>query len=64
MIIVENEDDSKAIDFVLKLGIVTLLCNYLMKSDNNGMLIECSDFIVSLFSGTPTQVMIFSFNEK
>ena len=57
MIIVENEDHSKAIDFVLELGIVPLFCNYLMKSDNEELLIECSDLVVNLFRGTPTQVL-------
>ena len=64
ILIVDNVELSKRIDFVLKLGIVPLICNYLLKSDNDNLLYECVWVIGLLCGGTTTQVIIISFNKK
>jgi len=64
ILIVDNVELSKRIDFVLELGIVPLICNHLLKSDKDELLIECAWVIVNLCSGTSVQVMIMNFNEK
>ena len=64
LILIVDNDYSKRIDFVLELGIVPLICNHLLKSDKDELLIECAWVIVNLCSGTSTQVMIMNLNEK
>ena len=64
IVIVGNDELSKRKDFVLELGIVPLICNHLLKSDKDELLIECAWVIVNLCSGTSVQVMIMNLNEK
>ena len=64
ILIVGNVELSKRKDFVLELGIVPLICNHLLKSDKDELLIECAWVIVNLCSGTSVQVMIMNLNEK
>ena len=65
IVIVDNVELSKRIDFVLELGIVPLICNHLLKSDKDEMLIECAWIIATIcYNCTSTQVMIMNFNEK
>ena len=52
-------------DFVLELGIVPLICNHLLKSNNDNLLTECAWIITTIcYNCTSTQVMIMNFNEK
>ena len=64
LINIDNVEISKRIDFVLELGIVPLICDLLLKSDNDELLTECYDLLINLCCGTKTQVMIINFNEK
>ena len=64
ILIVGNVELSKRIDFVFELGIGPLICNHLLKSDKDELLIECAWIIANLCSGISTQVMIMNLNEK
>ena len=55
IMIVDNEA-LKRIDFVLELGIVPLICKHLLKSNEDGLLVECIWVVTNLCSGTSTQV--------
>ena len=58
-----NVDNNKimTIDFVLSLGLGSLICNYLLSSTDDDLTIECCGFLCNACRGTPDQVYILIF---